>query len=106
MSEWVDVAPASEFAPGSRRHVEVDGVPVLVFNLAGEYFAIEDVCSHDGNPLDDGPIEADEIICPRHGARFCIRTGQVKGPPAYVDIATLAVREYGGTIQVRDERWD
>ena len=70
MSEWVDVAPATELPPGSRRVVDVDNVQIAVFNLDGGYYAIEDACTHDGGELASGTCEGDVIICPRHGARF------------------------------------
>jgi 3-phenylpropionate/trans-cinnamate dioxygenase ferredoxin subunit len=77
-----------------------------VFNLGGSYYAIENVCTHDGGILTGGDIDGDVIACPRHGARFCIRTGEVLSPPAYEDVATFPVRVDGGRVQVRDARWD
>lgn len=106
MSDWVDVAPVEELGPGTWRVVEVDGVEVAVFNVAGEYFAIEDVCSHDYEQLTGGCVEGHEIVCPRHGARFDLRTGEALTPPAYEPIATLPTRIVGNIVQVRDPRWD
>lgn len=106
MSDWIDVAKLEELPPGDRRSVDVDGAEVLVFNLGGEFYAIEDVCTHDYAPLDGGRLEGDEIICPRHGARFCIKTGAVTAPPAYEPIPTFPVRIHEGMVQVRDARWD
>lgn len=100
MGNWLDVAGAAELAPGTRRVIDVDGVAVAVFNLDGEYFAIEDICSHDGGELASGELEGEVIICPRHGARFSIKTGAVLGPPAYEDIRTFPVRVEGGRVQV------
>ncbi|MEJ2651260.1 MAG: Rieske 2Fe-2S domain-containing protein [Gammaproteobacteria bacterium] len=68
--------------------------------------AIEDVCTHDYAPLADAKLDGDEIICPRHGARFCIRTGAVMAPPAYEPVPTFPVRIHEGRVQVRDARWD
>ena len=106
MSEWVDVAPVTELPPGSRRVVDVDNVLIAVFNLDGGYYAIEDVCTHDGGELASGACEGDAIVCPRHGARFSIKTGAVLAPPAYEPVATFPVRVEGGLVQVRDHRWD
>lgn len=106
MSEWVTVAAVGELAPGSRRVADVDGVAVAVFNIGGEYFAIEDVCTHDGGELASGVLEGDQIICPRHGARFCVRTGEALSAPAYEPTAKFPVRIENGAVQVRDERWD
>jgi len=104
--EWVDVIQARAFAPGERMVVDVDGTEVAVFNLDGEFFAIEDVCTHDGQELTSGELCGDEIVCPRHGARFCIRTGKALTPPAYEDVASFPLRVKDGIVQVRDDRWD
>ena len=106
MSDWVTVAAVAELTPGMRRIVDVDDVQIAVFNLNGEFYAIEDVCTHDYAPLDDAKLEGDEVICPRHGARFCIRTGAVTAPPAYEPVTTFPVRIHDGQVQVRDPRWD
>ncbi len=100
MSIWLDVASTAELAPGTRRVVDVDGIPVAVFNLDGEYFAIKDECTHDGGELAAGKLEGEVIICPRHGARFSVRTGTVLGPPAYEDVRTFSVRIANGRVQV------
>jgi 3-phenylpropionate/trans-cinnamate dioxygenase ferredoxin component len=106
MSDWIDVARQGEFPPGTWRCVDLDGTLVAVFNLNGAYYAIEDVCTHDGGILTGGAVEGDEIVCPRHGARFSIKTGAVLTPPAYEDVATFPMRVETGTVQVRDFRQD
>lgn len=106
MADWTRVAPAEAIPPGARRVVDVDGVAVLVFNLDGSYYAIEDVCTHDGGELASGEWLGAEIVCPRHGARFDIRTGTVTAPPAYSAVATFPVRLASGFVEVRDPRWD
>ena len=100
MTSWLNVARIEELAPGSRRVVDVDGVAVAVFNLGGEYFAIQDICTHDGGELANGVLEGEVIICPRHGARFSIKTGAVLGPPAYEDVRTFSVRVIEGKVKV------
>ena len=105
MAEWVNVAPAKDFRPGTSRRVETDDVTIAVFNLDGEYHAIEDVCTHDYSALEGGEVEGDEIICPRHGARFNIKTGEALTAPAYEPLATFPVRVENGIVQVRDDRW-
>ena len=106
MSDWIAVAAVGELAPGASKVADVDGVTVAVFNIGGEYFAIEDVCTHDGGELAGGILEGDQIICPRHGARFCVRTGEALSAPAYEPTAKFPVRIENGTVQVRDDRWD
>lgn len=106
MSDWQRVAPVDEFPSGARRVVDLDGEPIAVFNLDDAYYAIEDRCSHDGGELASGAIEGHDIVCPRHGARFDLRTGAVAAPPALEAIATLPTRIEGGWVEVRDDRWD
>ena len=106
MSGWVTVARADELAPGQWTSVDVDGARVAVFNLDGGYYAIEDVCTHDGGILTGGSVEGDAIVCPRHGARFCIRTGAALTAPAYEATAKFPVRIENGEVQVCDDRWD
>jgi 3-phenylpropionate/trans-cinnamate dioxygenase ferredoxin component len=100
MTEWTNVASVEEFKPGSFRLVDVDDITVIVFNMNGKFYAIQDVCTHDGGTLSDGEVEGCEIICPRHGARFDIRTGEVTAPPAYEDVQSFPVRVESGIVQV------
>ena len=106
MSDWVTVARVDELAPRAWRTVDVDGTQIVVFNLDGEFHAIEDVCTHDGGQLTGGRVEGAEIVCPRHGARFCIRTGEALTAPAYEPTTKFPVRVEDGCLQVRDDRWD
>lgn len=106
MSEWIDVAPADEIAPGTHRVVDVDGALIAIFNLDGEFYAIEDVCTHDGAEIASGCLVGDAIECPRHAARFSIKTGEVLAPPAYEAVATFPVRIADRMVQVKDDRWD
>lgn len=97
---FFEIAPASELPPGERLFVEIEGRPIVLFNIAGQIFAIGDVCTHDNGPLGDGEIEGDEVICPRHGARFDLRTGEATLLPAAVDIPAYPVRVREGMIEV------
>ncbi|MDZ7828011.1 MAG: non-heme iron oxygenase ferredoxin subunit [Halofilum sp. (in: g-proteobacteria)] len=107
MADWVDVASKDELPPGEHRVVDVDDVEIAVFNVDGEFYAIEDVCTHDGGQLTGGEIEHDCVVCPRHGAKFCIKTGEALTPPAYEPTETFPVRVTDeGMIQVCDPRWD
>jgi len=103
MATWIDVVKLAEFPQGSRQLIDLDGQAIIIFNLAGQIYALEDRCSHDNSPLYEGEIEGDEIICPWHGARFCIRSGEVTEPPAYEDIETFETRINEGMVQVKLE---
>ena len=99
-AEFVEIAPLADLPPGERLFVEFDKKPIVVFNLAGKVFAIGDVCTHDNGPLGDGEVEENEIICPRHGARFDVRTGKAMGLPAVVDVPAYPVRVVEGKIEI------
>lgn len=96
--EYVEIAPASELPNGERLFVEVEGKPIVIFNIAGQFFAIGDVCSHDDGPVGEGEIEGYNITCPRHGAEFDVRTGKVLQMPAVVDIPAYPVQVRDGII--------
>lgn len=98
--EYVIVAPLEELPAGERLFVEIDEHPIVVFNIAGDLFAIADVCSHDDGPVGDGELAGYEITCPRHGARFDVRNGKVLALPAVVDIPAYPVRIQEGNIEV------
>ena len=98
--EFVEIAPASELPNGQRLFVEVADRPLVIFNIAGQFFAIGDVCTHDDGPLGDGDIEGFNVVCPRHGGEFDVRTGKVMQIPAVVDIPAYPVRVVAGMIQV------
>ncbi len=74
--EFIEIAPASDLPNGERLFVDLDDKPIVIFNIAGQFFAIGDVCTHDDGPLGDGVIEGDNIVCPRHGGEFEVRTGK------------------------------
>ena len=98
--EFVDIAPASELPSGERLFLEIAGKAIVIFNIADQLFAIGDVCTHDDGPLGDGELEGYNIVCPRHGAEFYVRTGKVMQMPAVVDIPAYPVRVVDGMIQV------
>jgi 3-phenylpropionate/trans-cinnamate dioxygenase ferredoxin subunit len=106
MSDWVDVANTGDIQDGTPVEISIDGTSIAVFRLDDTFHAIEDICSHDGGKLLGGCVENDQIVCPRHGARFSILTGEALTPPAYEPVATFPVRILDGMVQVRDDRWD
>jgi 3-phenylpropionate/trans-cinnamate dioxygenase ferredoxin component len=97
---FVTVARVGEIAEGARKIVRIDDQEIAVFHLDGGYFAIEDVCTHDGGPLADGVLEGAVIECPRHGAKFNVKTGAAVALPATSAVPTYAVRIRGDEIQV------
>jgi 3-phenylpropionate/trans-cinnamate dioxygenase ferredoxin component len=98
--EYLDIAPASELPNGERLFVEVEGRSLVIFNIADRFFAIGDICSHDDGPVGDGDLEDYNIVCPRHGGEFDVRTGRAVQLPAVVDIPAYPVRLVDGMIQV------
>jgi 3-phenylpropionate/trans-cinnamate dioxygenase ferredoxin subunit len=100
MSEFHKVAKVSELPPGGKKLVEVDDIPVALFNVKGQFYAIADVCTHDGGPLAEGELEGEEIECPRHGARFNVRTGAVLCMPAVEPVECYRVKVEGDDILV------
>ncbi len=99
-AEYVAVATVDELPNGARKLIEVDGRPLAVFNIAGAYYCIADVCSHDDGPVAEGDLYGFEIECPRHGARFDVRTGKVLTFPAIVDIPAYPVRVEGEEVLI------
>ncbi|NPV84832.1 MAG: non-heme iron oxygenase ferredoxin subunit [Anaerolineae bacterium] len=94
------VIPVADFPAGERLFVEIGNQPIVIFNLGDSFYAIADICSHDDGQLGDGELEGFEIICPRHGARFDIRTGKALSAPAFVDIPVYSVRIREGWLEV------
>lgn len=106
MSDWIAVAKVGEIRAGECKIIDLDDVMVAVYCLDGEYYAIEDVCTHDGGELSSGWVEGDCAVCPRHGAMFCIRTGEVKQGPAFEPTASFPLRIKGELIEIKDDRFD
>jgi 3-phenylpropionate/trans-cinnamate dioxygenase ferredoxin subunit len=99
--EWIDAAADADIGEGQSVCVAAGTVIVAVVRSEGRLYAIEDVCTHDGEALTGGPVEGGEIICPRHGARFCLRTGEALSPPAYEAVRTFETKVDGGRVWVR-----
>lgn len=94
------VATRNEIPPGSTKRVTSGGTALLICNVDGEFYAIEDVCTHDGGPLDQGELEGCRIMCPRHGALFDVTTGAALTLPAVIPLETYAVRTEGDDVLV------
>jgi len=107
VSEWVLAGSSAELASEGRLELEIDGAWVAIVHQGNALYAFEDRCTHDGESLAGAEIEADSatpcgvVVCPRHGARFCLATGAALTPPAYEPIKVFEVRECQGSIEVR-----
>ncbi len=100
MTKFVKVGRADQIAPGEKQIFEVDGVMVVVVNLGGEFYCIEDVCTHDGGPLGEGKLDGGQLVCPRHGARFDVRSGDALTLPAFEPVPTYQVKVDNGDLLV------
>ncbi|MDK3160564.1 non-heme iron oxygenase ferredoxin subunit [Kamptonema cortianum] len=100
MSEFVTVAKIDEIPPGQFLSVEVGRRWVLICNVDGTLYAVNDECTHEEFPLSDGTLIGCEIECVKHGARFDVRDGRVMAPPALVPLKTYTVRVVGNDVQV------
>jgi 3-phenylpropionate/trans-cinnamate dioxygenase ferredoxin subunit len=98
---WIDAGLSHELQDGQAKSIAVGRRSVAVVRNGAEYFAIEDICTHDGAPLTGGEVEGNEIICPRHGARFCLRTGEALTPPAYEPVRVFETKIENGHLWVR-----
>jgi len=94
------VAKTADIAPGTTHKIVVDGSPVLLCNVDGTFYAIEDVCTHDGGELDQGELDGCRIMCPRHGAYFDVTTGAALTLPAVLPVPTFPVRVVGDDIVI------
>jgi len=97
---YFEVAGVEDVPNGERIFLEIGENRIVLFNLAGHFWAIADVCTHDDGPLGDGEIEGNEIICPRHGGRFDVRNGHATGLPAVQDAPSYPVRVADGKIEI------
>jgi 3-phenylpropionate/trans-cinnamate dioxygenase ferredoxin subunit len=99
----LDVCPVEELPPGEVKIVHAGELSLGVYNLNGEFYAIEDRCSHDNGPLCEGDFELEEgyAVCPRHGAHIDIRTGEPLTLPAVEPVETFPVRVENGIVKVK-----
>jgi 3-phenylpropionate/trans-cinnamate dioxygenase ferredoxin subunit len=98
--KWIDAGPTENLRDGDAISIPVGRRMIAVARSGDSYYAIEDICTHDGAQLTGGTIEGTEIICPRHGARFCLRTGEALSPPAYEPIRVFSTKIEGGRLWV------
>ena len=100
-SEFVMVADTKDISPSQMKEVQVAGEAVCLANVDGKFYALGNVCTHEGGPLADGTLSGVEVECPWHGSKFDVRTGKVTAPPANQPEPTYEVRIEGTNILVR-----
>jgi 3-phenylpropionate/trans-cinnamate dioxygenase ferredoxin subunit len=99
-SRFFRLAETADVAPGQVKVYEVQGRRIALCNVEGAFYAIDDICTHDGGPLDQGELEGYQIECPRHGARFDVRSGRVLALPAVMPVRSYPVRVENGVVKV------
>jgi 3-phenylpropionate/trans-cinnamate dioxygenase ferredoxin subunit len=104
MQGWIAVCGELQLAEGEFQVVWDGDTSIAVYRTAEGWFAVEDVCTHDGAELAGGPVHGCVVECPRHGARFDLRTGEALCAPAYTPIAVFPVKLEGGVVYTRDDR--
>ncbi|MCL6644416.1 MAG: non-heme iron oxygenase ferredoxin subunit [Dehalococcoidia bacterium] len=97
---WTATLAADDVSPGTAKVFEAGGRRIAICNTGGGLYAIDDLCTHDGGPLDQGHLKGNEIECPRHGARFDVTTGRALCLPAVRPVRTYPVRVTDGVIEV------
>ncbi len=98
--DYYAVSEADSLPEGDRLFLEVDNAPIVIFHIQGEYFAIADRCTHDDGPLGEGEVSDHQVACPRHGARFDLRSGKALTLPAVTSTPTYPVRVRKGMIEI------
>jgi len=100
MAKWFDAGLTENLGDGQTKSLAAGRRMIAVARSGAAFFAFEDICTHDGAPLTGGEIEGGEIICPRHGARFCLRTGEALSPPAYEPVRVFETKIEHGHLWV------
>jgi len=100
VTQWIHVANTSDIPPGTGLCVDLDEVPVAIWNVEGEFYATQDTCTHEESYLTDGDLWDEVVECALHGAQFNVRTGEVVSLPAVFPIATFPVKEEDGALYV------
>jgi 3-phenylpropionate/trans-cinnamate dioxygenase ferredoxin subunit len=101
MADFISIGKTGDVPAGEARVFKAAGKDVAVCNVDGTFYCIDDVCTHDGGPLGEGYLEGDQIECPRHGARFDVKTGKALTLPAVLPVNTYPVQIEGDEIRVQ-----
>lgn len=107
MANWMRVGSFDSFVEGEPVHIHFDYESAVLYRVGDTIYAIQDVCTHDGGPLGDGELDGCQVICPRHGARFDIRSGAALTMPAVEDVPTYATKIEAGVVYIDppNEAW-
>lgn len=100
MTQLVRLAATGDVPPGKVEVYEVEGRPIALCNVDGTFYAIDDICTHDGGSLDQGELEGDQIECPRHGALFDVKDGRALTLPAVLPVKSYPVQVDGDDVKV------
>ncbi len=100
MAELIKLTRTTELPPGNSAAFDVQGLRIAVFNVAGQYYAIDDTCTHSGGPLCEGQVCDLKVTCPWHGADFDLKTGEALTPPAFDAVRAYKVVVEGSDVQV------
>lgn len=105
MSEdFVKVVESNEIGPSTMKAVDVDGEKICIINIDGNFYAIGNVCTHMGGPLNEGNLDGFEVECPWHGSKFDVRTGEPTKPPARLAVSSYEVKVQDNSILVRKRK--
>ena len=99
-TDFVELAKTTDVGPGQIKVYEVEGLHIALCNVDGTFYAIDDVCTHDGGPLDQGELDGHQVECPRHGARFDVRSGRALTLPAVMPVRSYPVQVEDGVVKV------
>ena len=98
--DFYEIMPAADLPNGERLFLELDDIPVVIFNIADEFYAVKDQCSHEDLEIGDGDLDGYELTCEHHGARFDVRTGEATALPATDGIPAYPVRVRDGNLEL------
>jgi nitrite reductase/ring-hydroxylating ferredoxin subunit len=101
--DFVKVADTTDIQPSNMKEVQVDGDSICIANVDGNYYAIGNICTHEGGPLADGTLEGYEVECPWHASKFDVRTGEVKEPPASEPEPVYQIKIDGNKILIKKQ---
>ena len=97
---WIDIGAAENLPPGTMQRYESEGQRILIANIDGTPFAVDDTCTHEDASLFSGALQGDKVKCPLHGSRFCLRDGRALDEPAEINLACYPARIHNGRVEI------